>query len=62
MPPHCIECGEEYNPKRFDLGYKTCLDCGSPKKEFLLIPMPKSNYVVGNPSDLIGIAGSHKGR
>jgi hypothetical protein len=25
----CIECGEEYNYKRLQLGYKTCLDCGS---------------------------------
>lgn len=24
----CIECGEEYNPKRLALGYSTCLDCG----------------------------------
>ncbi len=28
MKPECIECGEEYNPKRESLGYKTCLDCG----------------------------------
>ncbi len=24
----CVECGEYYNPKRRDLGYYTCLDCG----------------------------------
>lgn len=24
----CIECGEEYNPRRLALGYPTCLDCG----------------------------------
>ena len=28
MNPICIECGEEYNPKRAELGYRTCLDCG----------------------------------
>ena len=28
MNPECIECGEEFNPKRFDLGYRTCLECG----------------------------------
>jgi predicted nucleic acid-binding Zn-ribbon protein len=24
----CIECGEDYNYKRKELGYPTCLDCG----------------------------------
>ena len=28
MNPICIECGEDYNPKRAELGYRTCLDCG----------------------------------
>ena len=22
------ECGEDINPKRYALGYRTCLDCG----------------------------------
>lgn len=25
----CVECWEEYNPKRKALGYKTCLECGA---------------------------------
>ena len=28
MKPECIECGEEYNPRRLALGYHTCLECG----------------------------------
>ena len=24
----CHFCGEEYNKKRFELGYLSCLDCG----------------------------------
>ncbi len=24
----CIECGEEYADKRYELGYQTCLECG----------------------------------
>jgi len=24
----CINCGEDYNYKRKELGYSTCLDCG----------------------------------
>lgn len=26
--PTCIECHEEYSPRRLQLGYRTCLDCG----------------------------------
>ena len=26
--PQCFECGEEFNPKRKELGYEYCLDCG----------------------------------
>ena len=25
----CIECGQKYNYKRKQIGYKTCLECGS---------------------------------
>lgn len=28
MKAECVECGEEFNPKRLDLGYRTCLECG----------------------------------
>ena len=28
MNPECVECGEEYNRKRYALGYHTCLECG----------------------------------
>ncbi len=28
MKPICIDCGSSYNPKRLELGYHTCLDCG----------------------------------
>ena len=26
--PECVVCGDEYNPKRKQLGYTTCLVCG----------------------------------
>ena len=37
MKPECVECGEQYNPRRLALGYHTCLECGdrdatNPKK------------------------------
>ena len=27
--PICKECGEEFSVKRFNLGYRTCLNCGA---------------------------------
>ena len=29
MKAHCVECDDEYSPKRRALGYFTCLDCGA---------------------------------
>ena len=26
--PECVECGDEFNPRRFALGFYTCLKCG----------------------------------
>ena len=28
MKPECIECGEGFHPRRRQLGYYTCLECG----------------------------------
>ncbi len=28
MKPECIKCGDNFNPRRFALGYYTCLECG----------------------------------
>ena len=28
MKSECIECGDDFNPKRFKLGYRTCIECG----------------------------------
>ena len=24
----CVSCGDNFNPKRYRLGYRTCLECG----------------------------------
>jgi len=47
--PNCIECGGEYNPRRFDLGFLTCLECGEEQARTVnhtIVPMHKSNYIV----------------
>jgi ribosomal protein L37AE/L43A len=28
MSAECIECGDEFNPRRLALGFYTCLECG----------------------------------
>ena len=28
MKSECIECGDNFNPKRFKLGYRTGIECG----------------------------------
>ena len=44
----CKVCGEQINPKRYALGYKTCLECGDEqahKRKHTIVPMNKSNYI-----------------
>lgn len=57
--PKCNSCGEEYNPRRKALGFRTCLDCGesvAQKVVHTIVPMHKSNYVViSDIEDLKGI-------
>lgn len=52
-------CGEEINPRRYALGYRTCLECGekdAKKTKFTIAPMHKSNYVlVTDYTDLKGL-------
>jgi len=38
-------CVEDVHPKRFELGYTTCIYCGSPdKKRTITIPYNKGTY------------------
>lgn len=59
--PLCVECDEPFNPKRKDLGYDCCLSCGEPKKQFAVVPVPKSNYVVATNVSQLASPYSHKG-
>ena len=55
----CINCADEPHPRRFQLGYRTCLPCGDKHAKSVkhtIVPMHKSNYIpVFNRQDLVGI-------
>lgn len=53
------KCGEIFPDARKKLGYRTCLECGSPPINPVIIPVNKSNYIVGRLSDLKD--NNHKG-
>ena len=36
--PTCSSCGENYNIERHELGYSTCLSCGSKKNIYTVAP------------------------
>lgn len=55
----CIYCSDEVNPRRWALGYHSCLVCGDKtarETKHTIVPMHKSNYIpVFNRADLVGI-------
>jgi ribosomal protein L37AE/L43A len=61
----CNQCGDDIEPRRYALGYRTCLWCGEEQArnyKHTIVPMPKSNYiVVTDLALLVGLNSSHKG-
>jgi ribosomal protein L37AE/L43A len=59
MTHYCINCSDDVNPNRWNLGFKTCLTCGEAfarAVKHCIVPMHKSNYVpIFNQTDLVGI-------
>ena len=53
---HCSQCGDTYPIARYNLGYRTCLDCGdavAKQIKWLSAPINKSNYMlITNLDDL----------
>jgi hypothetical protein len=48
---YCVECSELVSPRRADLGYCTCLDCGDrqahdARRHWTIAPVHKSNYML----------------
>jgi hypothetical protein len=55
----CHKCDDKVAKKRWDLGYRLCLDCGDEVASRVVrcvVPMHKSNYVACfSREDLVGI-------
>ena len=50
------DCGRVVAPKRWELGYQSCLVCGdvaAKKVQHCVVPMNKSNYVVVTDPDVL---------
>lgn len=53
----CVECEEDVNPKRWELGYRTCLACGAvdasketeEKSQRVALAYNKGNYQYFGP-------------
>lgn len=56
----CSVCGDDFSDRRAALGYRTCLEHGEARRTFIVVPLPKSNGVVGTIEELRGISSSHK--
>jgi ribosomal protein L37AE/L43A len=58
---HCRVCGEDIAPKRAELGYRICLECGedaarAERRSWCVAPLHKSNYMLlTDKEDLKGI-------
>jgi len=56
---YCYHCGDDVNPRRWQLGYKVCMPCGELRSKQVtrtIVPLHKSNYFpVFNLQDLKGI-------
>lgn len=54
---YCIVCSEDVNPKRWALGFKTCLACGeklAKSVKHCVAPLAKSNYMlISNPTETL---------
>lgn len=55
-------CTNLVSDARYHAGHTTCIELHSQAaKTFTVVPMPKSNGVVGTVEDLKGVSSSHKG-
>ena len=50
----CITCGEEYNYKRKQLGYNTCLECGGRNANRIIARRNQENLREKAPNSFTG--------
>lgn len=56
MANYCRLCGNGVDPRRYNLGFYTCLECGehnAKRVKHTVVPMHKSNYTVVTDRDLL---------
>ncbi len=58
----CIECGDNYNPRRFELGYLTCLECGDKEATRQIIRKAKCTAPAFNKGAYMYIASASMAR
>jgi hypothetical protein len=46
------KCGEVIDPRRVELGYRTCFECGSPRKRYTIAHFHKQGYQLISASDV----------
>ena len=50
----CVVCGEEYNYKRKELGYNTCLECGARSASRIIAQRTRENLREMAPHSFTG--------
>lgn len=50
----CINCGEDYNHKRKELGYNTCLECGGRSANRIIAHRTRENLREMAPHSFTG--------
>jgi predicted nucleic acid-binding Zn-ribbon protein len=50
----CVNCGEDYNYKRKELGYATCLDCGQASASRIIQRRTRENLREMAPNSFTG--------
>jgi hypothetical protein len=48
----CNRCSETIEPRRVELGYRTCFECSSPRKRYTIAHFHKQGYQLISASDV----------
>jgi hypothetical protein len=59
MQPECSECGDSFNPRRRDLGYQVCLECGDKEAARQTLRKSKCTAPAYNKGAYMYVTSSH---